>query len=392
MIDQLLSPEVQKYIKDHQNDDPFLLSLNAKGEGDFPLKQAIEQIHSLQKAKFKLPSWVGKGGIVWPKSISIEQASSELTARFKAEQIRGKSIVDLTGGMGVDVSFFAEKFDEIHYVELDKELADLTRHNFEVIGKNDIKIHNQSAEVFLENCEQHFDCIYIDPSRRDKARKVFIIEDCTPNLFEIMPKCLSISNQVLVKLSPMVDLSLLTRAFSPSKIWIVSIRNEVKEVLCLIKNEKATPHIIAVDLAEYGENVLFEFDNEEELSANSEFSLPLKYLYEPSSGIMKAGAFKLVGKRFGLKKLHVSTHLYTSEEVVRGFPGRVFLLKDQLRQDKKELARLLPNKKINVLTRNYPLSAEKLKQKIGLKDGGEQYLIGATLMDNKKVLLYCDRI
>ena len=392
MIEQLLKVEVQQYIKDHQNDDPFMFSLHTKKGDDFPWKEAIKQIHSLQKAKSKIPSWVTAKGIVWPVPISVEQASSELSAMFKAEQIDGKSMVDLTGGMGVDTSFFAEKVAKMHYVEVNEELALLAKHNFDILGKINIAVHNQSAEEFLENCNHRFDLIFLDPSRRDKSRKVFKIEDGTPNLYEILPKCREIANQVLVKLSPMVDLSLLIRDFSPSKIWVVSIKNEVKEVLCLIKEAKADSLITAVDLVEHGKKMLFEFDQKEEVKAQSEFSLPLKYLYEPSAVILKAGAFKLVGQRFGLCKLHVSTHLYTSDELVADFPGRIFSLKAQMRHDKNEVARLIPERKINVFTRNYPLSPDKLKQKLDLKDGGDQYLIGTTLMGEKKVLLLCERL
>jgi hypothetical protein len=396
MIEQLLKDEVQQYIKDHQHDDPFLLSLqgnkNIHANKDFPWKEAIEQIQSLQKAKNKIPSWVTTKKIVWPAPLSVEQSSSEISAKFKADQIEIESMADLTGGMGVDTSFFAEKVSEIHYVEVDEELAAVAEHNFNVLGKKNIIIHNQSAEGFIENCTLKLDLIYLDPSRRDQSRKVFKLEDSTPNLYEIISKCHKIANQVMVKLSPMVDISLLILDFAPLKIWVISIKNEVKEVLCLIEVAKANTSISAVDLAEHGENMHFEFTQEEEAAVQSEFSMPQKYLYEPSAGILKAGAFKLIGQRFGLKKLNVSTHLYTSDELVIDFPGRIFLLKEQIRQDKKEIARHLPDKKANIITRNYPLSPDQLKKKLNLKDGGENYLIGTTLMDGKKVLLWCERV
>jgi len=396
MIEQLLKDEVQQYIKDHQHDDPFLLSLqgnkNVNTNKDFPWKEAIEQIQSLQKAKNKIPAWVATKNIVWPAPLSVEQSSSEITAKFKAGQIQVKSMADLTGGMGVDTSFFAEKVSEIHYVEVNEELAAVAGHNFNVLGKENINVHNQSAEDFLENWTLKLDLIYLDPSRRDQSRKVFKLEDSTPNLYEIISKCHKIAKNVMVKLSPMVDISMLIRDFAPLKMWVISIKNEVKEILCLIGEVNEKTMIAAVDLDGHGENMHFEFNQEEEAAVQSEFSMPQKYLYEPSAGILKAGAFKLIGQRFGLKKLHVSAHLYTSDELKADFPGRIFLLKAQVRQDKKEIARYLPDKKANILTRNYPLSPDQLKKKLDLKDGGENYLIGTTLMNGKKVLLLCERV
>jgi hypothetical protein len=392
MRKQLLKPEVQKFIKDHQFDDPFSLSLKIKSKADFPVKEAIEQIHALQKAKLKIPSWIEIDGIIWPAPLSVEQSSSELCARFKTELIHGKSMIDLTGGMGIDTSFFTDCFAEVIYVESNPELAELARHNFKALGLHNISIHCESSEEFLGKRTKQIDAIFIDPSRRVKDKKVFKIEDCTPNLYELTPKCLELSNQLLVKLSPLVDLSLLIKDFYPAKIWVVSIKNEVKEVLCLIQNKKAATQIVAVDLNAKRKNEFFEFEMEEEANAESVFSLPLKYIYEPSSAVMKTGAFKLIGHRFGLQKLHINTHLYTSDEMIENFPGRKFLLKKQIKQDKKAFARLVPDKKINVMTRNYPLSPDQLKKKLSLKDGGENYLIGATLFNGKKAILYCERV
>lgn len=396
MIDQLLQPEVQKFIKDHQHDDPFSLSLNSKPQKDFPLKEAIEQIHALQKAKHKLAAWVATENIIWPVPVSVEQSSSEVTAKFKAELVHGKSMLDLTGGMGVDTFYFSNKFDEVHYVESNAGLAALAQHNFDVLNKKNITVYNLDAEDYLNKSTLHFDAIYLDPSRRMESRKVFKIEDCTPNLFDIVPKCLEKTDQILIKLSPMIDLTQIINDFSPIKIWVVSVQNEVKEVLCLIQHEKRKTLIFAVDLQAQAlesqrNKIIFGFNKEEETGTESIFSLPQKYIYEPSAAILKSGAFKLVGHRFGLKKLHVSTHLYTSEEIVMDFPGRKFLIKKQLKNPKKEIPRIAPNKQVNVLTRNHPLSPVQLKNKFGLKDGGDHYLIGATLMDGKKVLLFCER-
>ncbi len=400
MIDKLLSPEVQKYIKDHQHDDPFLLSLQGNRKVDFLWKEAIEQIHSLQKAKTKLPSWAATENIIWPAPVSVEQASSELTAQYKATLLQGNCIIDLSGGMGVDCTFFADYFKEVHYVESDPGLCQLADHNFQMLGKQNITLHNRTAEAFLNDLLNPAgpisvtpDVLYIDPSRRAGNKKVFKIEDSSPNLYDILPKCKNIAKQIMVKLSPMVDLSLLVREFQPSAIWVVAVKNEVKEVLCVMQQgNQQQVRICAVDSSSNSDTREFKFLYHRESEAESDFSFPLKYLYEPGASILKSGAFKLIGNHYGLKKLQQHTHLYTSNEIIDDFPGRIFLVSREIKPDKKEITRAIPDKKINVLTRNYPLTPTQLKTKFGLTDGGDDYLIGTTLMDGKKVLLRCSRI
>lgn len=395
MLNRLLSPEVQKFIKDHQNDDPFLLSLTAKQDKSIPLKEAIEQIQSYQKAKAKLPSLAKKEQLIWPPSVSVEQASSETTAQFKSSLLQGKLLADLSGGMGVDTLHFASHFNKVHYVEPDQHLCEIARYNFPRLNVGNIDIHHQSAEGFLAEQDQTktlFDGIYIDPSRRDQGRKVFKIEDCIPNLYDIIPNCITISKKVLVKLSPLIDLSLLTRDFQPSEIWVVAVKNEVKEVLFLLPSQGEATNIHAIDLDQQGKYSEFAFDREMELQASSEYSHPLDYLYEPNAAIMKAGAFKLMGQKYSLKKLHQHSHLYTSNDLVMDFPGKILKIKDILTKSNKDLARHFPGGKVNVITRNYPLTANQLKKKYTLTDGGDSYLVGTTLFDGKRVLISCERL
>ncbi len=398
MTEQLLSAEVQQYIRDHQNDDPFLLSLKSKKMTGFPVKQAIEQIRSFQKAKQKLPSWAGVENIIWPAPVSVEQASSEITAKFKASLISGSSMADLTGGMGVDTVSFAENFKQVYYVEPETELYERTVHNFNVLGKRNIQTLNETSENFLERLSQEgietrLDLLFLDPSRRKENRKVFKIEDCSPDLNTILPKCHEVADQVLIKLSPMVDISLLIQQFNPSTIWIVAIRNEVKEIVILLRRgDHRAVRIETIDIKAHGEQQIFKFSTKQEVMAKSEFSMPVTYLYEPNAAILKAGAFKLIGSHFKLKKLHQNTHLYTSDKLIHEFPGRVFQIKDFLKPNQKEVLRTVPKGKINVISRNYPLKTEGLKKGLKLQDGGDDYLIGTTLMDGKSVLLWCSRL
>ena len=391
MIKKLLSPEVQKFIKDHLNDDPFLLTLNSKAEPSFPLTDAIQQIESHQKALGKLDTWISKENIIWPPPISIEQASSDITAQFKSSLIYGKSIADLTGGSGIDTFYFAEQFEQVHYVESNDHLCEQATHNFEVLERKNIKIHNKTAEEFLRTKQRNFDAIFVDPSRRNKDKKVFKIEDCSPNLVDILPGCLEAAPDVLLKLSPLVDISALLKTLSPNFIWVVGVKNEVKEVLCLVQRSMQRCRIEAVMLGNGEGPIEFKFFLKQEKEANSEYSFPKKFIYEPNASIMKAGAFKLIGKHFGLYKLHKHTHLYTTDELVENFPGRIFEIKKQIKPNKKEILESFPDKKVNIITRNYPLSSNKLKSKFQLRDGGDDFLIATTSMDGKKVLLKCER-
>lgn len=278
-------------------------------------------------------------------------------------------------------------------MEANEELCNLARHNFGMLGFKHIHIHNLTSEAFLAGCQRNFDAIYIDPSRRSDHKKVFKIDECAPNLYDILPKCKRISSRTLVKLSPLVDISFLIIKFQPSAIWIIAVKNEVKEVLCLIQNGKIHQvRIEAVNFTANSDRREFKFLYHKESEAKSEFSFPLEYLYEPDGSILKAGAFKLIGNHFGLKKLQQHTHLYTSKDLVKDFPGRIFRIMENMKLDKKEILASIPDKKINVLTRNFPLTPAQLKKKFALTDGGEDFLIGTTLLDGKKVLLKCGRL
>jgi hypothetical protein len=268
----------------------------------------------------------------------------------------------------------------------------MARHNFNVLEKRNIQIYHTTAQTFLADNQVSYDAIFIDPSRRSENKKVFKIADCSPHLLDVLPQCLKFAPKVLVKLSPLVDISLLLKTLSPNFIWVVGVKNEVKEVLCLVERKMQRCRIETVMLHDNVDRTEFKFFLKQEKEAVSEFSLPQKYIYEPNAAIMKAGAFKLIGKHFGLKKLHQHTHLYTSDELVDNFPGKVLTLLGQLKPGKKEILKAIPDGKINVITRNYPVSPAQLKAKLGLEDGGDDFLIGTTLMKSTKALLFCERV
>jgi hypothetical protein len=395
----LVESTIQEYLIEHEQEDVRALVLKQKEVLGIPASVLATQLSGRSTAKNKLSTWYQTKGIVYPPTINLEQCSSEATARFKenilTEEIKSRLVaVDLTGGFGVDSYFLSTIFKNTHHVDVNEELLEIAKHNHKTLGANLIKHHNETAKHFIETSIENFDVVYIDPSRRDlQSRKVFQLDDCTPDITTLQHAIFKKSNFLLVKASPLLDIQQgLRELISVKKVLVVSVENECKELLFLAeKNYSGTIQIEAVDLYNSGlVRNTFTFSSEQEKESTSKFSEPLAYLYEPDASIMKAGAFKLVGERYHLNKLSANTHLYTSEELITDFPGRIFQI-ENLNPNQKELQDLLPTKQANVLTRNYPLRPEELKKKLSVQDGGDKYLIGFS-SEKKKHLALCSRI
>ncbi|MBR4499272.1 MAG: SAM-dependent methyltransferase, partial [Paludibacteraceae bacterium] len=345
----------------------------------------LQQVEGRERTADKLPTFAAMDDWWYPVRLSCEQCSSEDTARYKASLISGETMVDLTGGYGVDTYFLNDSFSSIEYIEQNAELCRIATHNF---ANKPITIHNTSAEEFLTTAGT-YDLIFLDPARRDShGGKVFRLEDCTPNVVELLPTLLSHGKRLLLKLSPMLDLTQAVKALSQVNwdVYVVAVKNEVKELLLL---SGGSGQITAIDLAKKDQAFVFARDAEagaiSEYSEYSEYSG--KYLYEPNAAILKAGAYKLVGARFGLSKLDVNTHLYCSDQLVPDFPGRVWEIKSEGVKDE----RMKELNQANVLCRNYPLTPEALKKKLHLRDGGTAFVIGCRVA-GKPTLFYAERI
>jgi 16S rRNA G966 N2-methylase RsmD len=386
--------EVQQFVQDHLEEDPAQLLFRYAHKVSFDLKFAVHQIQSRQKLKQKLSSWVKSPEVVFPVSLSLEQASSEVTAAFKSNQVSGKLMIDLTGGMGVDTFFLSQNFEHAVYCERTPELFETTQHNLQILCPDKITYVSGNSLDYLQQTSEFFDLIYLDPARRDiNLKKVFQLSDCEPNVVSHWDVLTSKSNAVMIKVSPMLDLKMAIKELPGiQKIWVISHKNEVKEIVLFWRRENISKevHIEVVELST-PQNQNFEFTFEEEEQANSDIGAVQNYLIEPLASILKAGAFKLFGDRYGLKKIHVNTHLYTSDVVPKNIPGRIFQIEKEILQPKKEIKSLFPSGKVNVLTRNYSLKAEALKKKYQLKDGGDDYLIGANSNGEYK-LWKCKRL
>ena len=419
-----INDSVKDFIKKHLNDDVNKLALSKFPE-EIDKQFVIRQIQAQQILKKKLPSWAENDELIFPKKLSLEQCSSELTAKYKAQLStklhetsrkissdlcdlvdEKRILVDLTGGMGVDTAFLSDNFGNTYYVEMQEELCDIARHNFQILNKN-IEVVNDNAEHFLTICGE-VDCIYLDPARRDEyGRKMVSLHDCSPDVAELQDVLFEKAKTIMVKLSPMLDIDIVKKELKNIKeIHIIAVKNECKEILVLLSQQTLPiahgSQLIATDLRE---NWNFSFTEDEE--QNAEWTLADKvgkYLYEPGVAFMKAGCFKLLSQRYNLDKLHRNSHLYTSDELVPDFPGRIFEVINVVPFDKKAKKNLWETqrrkdakmqsvedsatlKKASVATRNFPLSADELRKNLGLQDGSEFYIFGTTMKGEKKVVV-----
>lgn len=384
-------PEVRSFIQANEHGDVQKLVLNPPKQFKDHITLLADQIISRRKLKNKLPEWVESEAIL-PPPLSAEQASSTETAHYKSEIFHGKHLVDLTGGTGVDTLALSPGFKQVEYVEPNNWLCKLFEHNQKVFSDKPITIHQTTAEQFLESFEGQ-SAFFIDPSRRVDSKKVFRLEDCVPNLSEILPLLMEKGTEVLIKLSPMIDLSEgIGQLPNVKAVHVVSVKNECKEVLIHLDSlePEGSPTVNCVNIHKDRQD-LFQFTMEFEKETKATLGDPKKYLYDANASILKAGAFNSVAGQFNLEKIATNTHLYTSDRLVENFPGRCFeVIEGNLKSN--AIHALIPEKKANIITKNYPQSSETLGKKLKLKDGGDDYVLGFRTKDGKPKLVLCKRV
>ena len=391
-----MNQETKAFIAKNERSDIFKLSLQFKVESNVDLDLAIRQINGKQKIKLKVPSFFLNDEILYPVQLSLEQSSSETTANYKSSLCEGNTLVDLTGGFGIDCCFMSKHFKQVVYVERQAELCELATHNYKILKKNHIQVVHAETEKYLVEMN-NADWIFIDPARRNSSgKKVVLLSDCEPDIGILSSVLLQKANRVMIKLSPMMDITAALKNLpNTTEIHILSIDNECKEVLLILNQEKHSNQKITT--INFGKNnkkeEVFMFWKDEESSAQVEFASGVeKYMYEPNSSIMKSGAFKLIASRFDICKLHKNTHLYTSNKLILDFPGRIFEVQNQwgnTNKEHKELVNKIP--KANICVRNFLLSVDELRKKLKIKEGGDAYLFACTLADEKKVIIECKK-
>ena len=382
------------FIRDHAGDDVRQLALQAARYPLVDMRVAATQIEGRRLATSKLPSWAATEGVIFPVRLSMEQCSSEQTARYKASLVGGERLADLTGGFGIDCSYMSERFRETTYIERNEELCRIASHNFALLEKN-ITVVNGNSEEILASLEPQ-DWIFVDPARRSASGgKVVALSDCEPNVCQLEDLLLQKAKRVMVKCSPMLDISQALRELhSVSEVHVVSVGNECKELLFILGGDMGDePRIHTINFR--GESTqVFAYTNAEEINSCCTCTASVShYLYEPNSSLMKAGCFRLPAARWGLLKLHRNTHLYTSDALIKEFPGRVFEVKNVDGFGKNELKRLSSElKKANIAVRNFPERPEALRKRLKLGDGGDTYLFATTLDDERRVIIQCEKV
>ena len=371
--------KIRVFVAKYKDADLHSLLLKKSPFPEVSMQELVQQIKGRKVAEKKFP-FLNQENIIFPPNLNLEQASSQDTADFKKQLFKGRKFIDLTCGFGIDAYFLSQNFEEITLIEQNTELLDIVKHNWEVLGRK-ANFINQKLEDFLKNNKEKFDLIYLDPARRDNHnRKVFLLEDLSPNIIEIQEQLSNISTEVLIKLSPLIDIQHLVASLKNiHKIWIIAVKNEVKEVLVYLKKTENQPEISCINLQ--SSEPEFHFNLDDEKYCQSELSFPKKYIYIPNNSVLKSGAFNLVSEKFGLKKLHQNTHIYTSEEKIEHFPGRIFETEEINSKAIKK------GEQFNIITKNFPLKPEEIKKKYKIKDGGNQYLIAVKSISGNHFLV-----
>ena len=376
----IVNPAVQDFIKSNLKSSLLTLLLKKSPFPHVSMLEIVEQIRGKNVAAKKFP-FLLKEGIVFPPHLNLEQSSSETTSKYKSQFFSGAKFLDLTTGFGIDAYFLSENFKEITLVEKNTTLLNTVEHNWKILDKI-ANFKNENLEDFLDKNNEKFDLVYLDPARRDlEKKKVFLIEDLSPNILEIQEKLLEISSKILIKLSPLIDLSYLISILKNLQtIYIIAVKNEVKEIAVVLHSNKVEEKIKCICTNLDGEEPDFEFYFEKEKSLISQFSEALQYLYIPNNSILKSGAFNSISHQFNLKKLNPNSHFYTSDELKPNFPGRT------LKVEKINSKSIKKGDFYNIISKNYPLKPEEIKKKYKIKDGGDNYLIFTQTMNSKIIL------
>ncbi|GLB50195.1 THUMP-like domain-containing protein [Neptunitalea lumnitzerae] len=389
----ILDKEIQAFILANIHSNTNELLLKKPLFASVTNAEVVEQIEAAKRTIKKLPVWFETPLIYYPNKLNIEQTSSEETAIYKSQLVSGKSLVDITGGFGVDAYYFSKRVAEVIHCEINETLSDIVAHNLTALHTLNIQCVKGDGLGYVRNCEKRFDWIYVDPSRRNDAKgKVFMLADCLPDVPSNLDLLFEKSDNILIKTSPILDITNgLLELNHVAEIHVIAVQNEVKELLWVLKKGyEGRVQIITANIQADGLQK-FTYDFAEEQDVVASYAEPLTFLYEPNAAIMKSGAFKTIGKQYGVAKLHAHSHLYTSTELL-DFPGRRFEIKEVIPYQKKIVKQKLQNAKANIATRNFPDKPEVFKKQFKIKDGGEVYIFLTTDIRNKKVVLVTNKV
>ncbi|MCR5577741.1 MAG: RsmD family RNA methyltransferase [Prevotella sp.] len=384
-----MNQATKDYIKKHAEGDVRQLALQGTKDPEVDLTFALEQIAGRQKAKTKLPSWAETEGIIYPPHLSMEQCSSEQTARYKASIVGDRAlVVDLTAGFGVDLAFISQGFKRAVHVERQPQLCAISSENYQLLGLNHIEVVCGDGIDYLHQLG-HADLIFMDPARRDEhGGRTYGIADCTPNVLELRDELLEKADRVMLKLSPMLDWRKAVEDLgNVSEVHIVSVDNECKELLLIMEKEEKPLKVICVN-----NGSIFEVKGESQRGISYSEG-EKRYLFEPNASVMKAGCFDELQSRFPVVQLDKNSHLFVADKDIDDFPGRRFIIERTTSMNKRDLKAALEGiSKANVTVRNFPISVAELRKRLKLKEGGEVFILATTVEGNSHQLFICRKI
>jgi precorrin-6B methylase 2 len=387
---EILKPEVQDFIHAHLKVDLQKLILKGSPFDNISMQELAIQIEGKNKSEKKLPSWYKTKGILFPPKLNLEQASSEITAKYKASLIVKGVLIDLTGGFGIDDFAFAATAEKVFHCEINAPLSAIVKHNAKILGLENIQFIIGDSQKFLDQ-NQKAETIYIDPSRRANSGRVFLLEDCEPDILKNLDLYLKKAERVIIKAAPMLDISAAVKSLkNVQEVHIVSVNNECKELLFILKKLPVKSIKYYCALLKVDETKVYEFDEAQEKELEIKPQKLQNYLYEPDVAILKAGFFKSLVEKFGVDKIHQHSHLYTSIELKPDFPGKIFKVIDTF--DFNQFTKSKALAKANVVTRNFQWKPEEIKKQFKIKDGGEDFLFFTTDYKNNPIVIQAKKV
>lgn len=389
----ILDTEVQSFINQNRQSSPSKIALMKSPFESVTASEIASQIDAWQRAVKKLPTWAFTSNIYYPDKINIEQCSSEYTAIIKQTLIeKGAKVIDVTGGFGVDSCYIAQEASAVIHCELNERLSEIVKYNARQLGVHNLTaLHTDGIEYVQNQEDDAVDYIYIDPSRRVNHAKVFLLEDCEPNIVELQDLFARKATYTIIKLSPLLDITTALQKLKHVKfVYVISVDGECKELLFIQERDFIGETIIKAVRLHKEQLQEIKFTVNQEKDAEQRTSLPLSYLYDPDAAITKAGAFKTISTIFTVEKLHTNVHLYTSENLKLDFPGRILHIINtfSFNQFKKQNQIL----KANVVSKNFPMKVEEIRKKFKIKDGGSDFLYFTTDLLGNHIVIHCVKI
>ena len=380
------------WVQEHENESVSELALRYAGQRNLPLKALLAQVKGRQIARLKLPTFYAHPGILYPDTLILEQCSSEEAADQKTHWSNDKVVADLTGGLGIDTLAFSKTAKKVIYCEPDAVRCAAARHNFSILNIGNVEIQEGTAEETTQHLLDKTDIFYLDPSRRkEDGRKVFRIEDLSPNILELKERLLSRGATVLIKLAPMLDIREGLRQLPETmRVEVISRKDECRELLFHLSSSNDLPVVSCIDTG-HPENT-FTFQPEKEKTLPLPIGEPEKYLFEPNAAIRKAGPWRSLCEKFGLKMLHPNSHLFTGPQIKDNFPGRTFIIDEVLPYKKEKIQEVLAGHSAQLVFYNFPVKPQDVSKTLKIKSGEPNYLFFTATESRRSVVLFTKRI